>query len=484
MNEMEDFDLKAEHIDPEAVKLVDENFIHTRKVFPYKMNDKEVYVAMVDIQDTATVVSLKTKFKRRIIPTLIKETDFYTLTSSFFGVGSGMFNDVKVKDVSFTQDYAIDENSNAEVIQFVNRVILDAYKRGATDIHLEPIKRDVLLRFRIDGVLHNVPIPSNIKNVYLALVSRIKIMAELDIAEKRLPQDGRIKIKVADKEQDLRVSVLPTINGEAIVIRILANQKGEMELEKLGMETQIMYTFRELVHKPNGIVLVTGPTGSGKTTTLFSGIKEINDATKKIITIEDPVEYQLDGVSQIQVKSDIGLTFAAGLRAILRQDPDIVLVGEIRDKETAEIAIRASLTGHLVFATLHTNDSISSVTRLIDMGIEPYLITSSLIGVLAQRLVRIICPFCKKEKILDNGEKTYYGEGCDYCFGTGYKGRTSIHELYVMDDENKKDILAGKSNMDIKANLKKNGWRDLKDDGMLKVKSGMTTYEEVYRVAW
>jgi type II secretory ATPase GspE/PulE/Tfp pilus assembly ATPase PilB-like protein len=485
MNELENFDLKTDLIDAEAVKLVDENFIHTRKVFPYKMNDKEVYVAMVDTQDTATVVALKTRFKRRVVAHAIKEVDFYTLTTSFFGVGSGMFNEVKVKDVSFTQDYSIDENTNnAEVIQFVNRVILDAYKRGATDIHLEPIKRDVLLRFRIDGVLHNVPIPASIKNVYLALVSRIKIMSELDIAEKRLPQDGRIKIKVGDQEQDLRVSVLPTINGEAVVIRILANQKGDMELEKLGMEPKIMHTFRELVHKPNGIVLVTGPTGSGKTTTLFSGIKEINDATKKIITIEDPVEYQLDGVSQIQVKSDIGLTFAAGLRAILRQDPDIVLVGEIRDKETAEIAIRASLTGHLVFATLHTNDSISSVTRLIDMGIEPYLITSSLIGVLAQRLVRVICPFCKKEKILDNGEATYYGEGCDYCFGTGYKGRTSIHELYVMDDENKKDILAGKSNFDIKSNLKKNGWQDLKDDGMLKVKSGMTTYEEIYRVAW
>lgn len=485
MNELLNFDLKTDHIDAEAVKLVEENFIHTRKVFPYKMNDKEVYVAMVDPQDTATIVALKTKFKRRVIAQQIKESDFYTVTTSFFGVGSGMFNEVKVKDVSFTQDYAIDENTNnAEVIQFVNRVILDAYKRGATDIHLEPIKRDVLLRFRIDGVLHNVPIPPSIKNVYLALVSRIKIMSDLDIAEKRLPQDGRIKIKVGDQEQDLRVSVLPTINGEAIVIRILANQKGEMELEKLGMEPKIMHTFRELVHKPNGIVLVTGPTGSGKTTTLFSGIKEINDATKKIITIEDPVEYQLDGVSQIQVKSDIGLTFAAGLRAILRQDPDIVLVGEIRDKETAEIAIRASLTGHLVFATLHTNDSVSSVTRLIDMGIEPYLITSSLIGVLAQRLVRVICPFCKKEKILDNGEATYYGEGCDYCFGTGYKGRTSIHELYVIDDNNKKDILAGKSNFEIKANLKKNGWLDLKDDGMLKVKSGMTTYEEVYRVAW
>lgn len=485
IGDIENFDIKNTQINVVALKMVDESYVHERKVFPYNVNDKEFFIAMVDVQDSATIVALKTKLKRRVIVSKINETDFYTLTSTYFGVGSGMFAEIKTKDVNFTQDYDIGENSdNAEIITFVNRVILDAYKRGSTDIHFEPVKRDILLRYRIDGVLHNVPIPASIKNVYLAVVSRIKIMAELDIAEKRLPQDGRIKIKVGDKEQDLRVSVIPTINGESVVIRILANQKGEMELEKLGMEHTIMHNFRELVHRPNGIVLVTGPTGSGKTTTLFSGIKEINDSSKKIITIEDPVEYQLDGVAQIQVKADIGLTFAAGLRAILRQDPDIIMIGEIRDRETAEIAIRASLTGHLVFATLHTNDSVSSVTRLIDMGIEPYLITSSLIGVLAQRLVRVICPFCKKEKILDNGEATYYGEGCDYCFNTGYKGRTSIHELYMIDDATKKDILAGKSNFDIKANLKKMGWNDLKDDGILKVKEGMTTYEEIYRVAW
>lgn len=485
IGDIDTFDIKNTAINVEALKLLDQGFIHERKIFPYQVNDKELYIAMVDIQDSATIVSLKSKLKKRVIASKISEMDFYTLTSTYFGVGSGMFTEVKVKDVNFNQDYDIGENQdNAEIIQFVNRVIMDAYKRGSTDIHFEPVKRDILLRFRIDGVLHNVPIPPSIKNVYLAVVSRIKIMSELDIAEKRLPQDGRIKIKIGDKEQDLRVSVIPTINGESVVIRILANQKGEMELEKLGMEKDIMNNFRELVHRPNGIVLVTGPTGSGKTTTLFSGIKEINDSSKKIITIEDPVEYQLDGVAQIQVKSDIGLTFAAGLRAILRQDPDIIMIGEIRDKETAEIAIRASLTGHLVFATLHTNDSVSSVTRLIDMGIEPYLITSSLIGVLAQRLVRVVCPFCKTEKVLDNGEITAHGEGCDYCFNTGYKGRTSIHELYMIDDATKKDILAGKSNFEIKANLKKMGWRDLKDDGILKVKKGVTTYEEIYRVAW
>lgn len=480
----EHFDLKNTVIDAEAIKILEEEFIHERKVFPYQSNPREVYLAMVDPNDMKTIVQLKTRLKKRIIPSKVSESDFFMLTTRYFGVGSGMFVG-KEKDVKFTQDFDIEDNSDsAEIIQFVNKVILDAYKRGSTDIHLEPIKNDVLLRYRIDGVLHNVPMPASIKNVYLAVVSRIKIMADMDIAEKRLPQDGRIKIRVGDKEQELRISVLPTINGEGIVIRILANQKGEMDLAKLGMEEDTMKNFRELVHRPNGIVLVTGPTGSGKTTTLFSAIKEINDNTKKIITIEDPVEYQLDGVSQIQVKADIGLDFAAGLRAILRQDPDIIMVGEIRDKETAEIAIRSSLTGHLVFATLHTNDSVSSVTRLIDMGIEPYLITSSLIGVLAQRLVRKICPYCKTEKLLDNGEVTYYGTGCDYCFGTGYKGRTSIHELYMIDDITKKDILAGKTNFEIKSNLKKLNWRDLKADGMEKVKRGETTFEELYRVAW
>ncbi len=480
------FDLKNTEVDKEAIKLFDESFIHENKIFPFEANEKEAYVAMINPLDLNLVMKMKGKIKRRVIPVKMTEDDFYLLTNKYFGVGSGMLHEM-AKDVKVTHSSEFDiqdSSENAEIIKFVNRIILDAYKRGATDIHLEPIKKDIILRYRIDGVLHNVQMPSAIKNLFHSVVSRIKIMSELDIAEKRLPQDGRIKIKVGDKEQDLRVSVLPTINGEGIVIRILANQKSEMELEKLGMEENNLKLFRELINKPNGIILVTGPTGSGKTTTLFSAIKEINDLSQKIITIEDPVEYQLDGVSQIQVKPDIGLTFAEGLRAILRQDPDIIMVGEIRDKETAEIAVRASLTGHLVFATLHTNDSISSVTRLIDMGIEPYLITSSLIGILAQRLVRMICPYCRTEKVLDNNEVIYFGKGCDFCFNTGYKGRTSIHELFVIDDNNKKDILLGRSSFEIKAHIKQNGWKDLKDDGLLKVKKGITTYEEVYRVAW
>lgn len=489
-DEIVEFNIKEHEVHPEATRIIEENMVHEKKIFPYKETDKEVFVAMVDPTDMNTITKLKIKFKKRIIAARIAEEDFYMLINRYFGVGAGMLyqvaSDINISTGSIFEDFNIDDNKGgAEIIQFVNKVILDAYKRGATDIHLEPIKKDVLLRYRIDGVLHNITIPPSIKAVYHSIVSRIKIMSNLDIAEKRLPQDGRIKIIIGKNENDLRVSVLPTINGEAIVIRILANQKGEMELEKLGMEGDLLVKFRELINRPNGIMLVTGPTGSGKTTTLFSAIKEINDLKSKIITIEDPVEYQLDGVSQIQVKPEIGLTFAEGLRAILRQDPDIVLVGEIRDRETAEIAIRASLTGHLVFATLHTNDSISSVTRLIDMGIEPYLITSSLIGVLAQRLVRMICPYCKTETILDNGEKNYYGKGCDYCFGTGYKGRSGIHELFLIDDMNKKDILNGKSNFEIKAHLVKEfGWKDLKADGMNKAKQGITTYDEIYRTAW
>ena len=483
---MEQLNLKDLDIEAEVVKVFEEGFIHDNKIFPLKQSNRDITLAMIDPYDNNIIMRVKAMLKKRVIPVKMTEEQFYMLTSKHFGVGSGMFHSLEQDmGAKTSKEFDIeDKEDNAEIIRFVNQVLLDAYKRGSTDIHFDPIKDDVMLRYRIDGVLHNLPIPEAIKNFYNAVVSRVKIMSELDIAERRLPQDGRIKIKAGKTELDLRVSILPTINGEAIVIRILANQKSEMELESLGMETEILKNFRDLVHRPNGIILVTGPTGSGKTTTLFSGIKEINDKTKKIITIEDPVEYQLDGVSQIQVKADIGLDFAAGLRAILRQDPDIILVGEIRDKETAEIAVRASLTGHLVFATLHTNDSVSSVTRLIDMGIEPYLITSSLIGVIAQRLVRVICPYCKTEKVLDNGEITYYGKGCDYCFSTGYKGRTSIHELYLINDDNKKDILQGKSNFEIKANLKKNGWKDLYDDGVIRVKKGETTYEEVMRVAW
>ncbi|MBP6467773.1 MAG: type II/IV secretion system protein, partial [Fusobacteriaceae bacterium] len=475
--------MKAEEIlkldiKKELVNLLDEKFIFERKAFPYMVNDREIYVAIVNPNDINTEMHIKSISRRRVVLTKISSDEFYLLVRRYFGIGAGMFSEVEKPTITFEKDFNIDDSKeSAEVVQFVNKVLQDAYNKGATDVHLEPTKDDTLLRYRIDGVLHNISIPKSIQNVYLAVVSRIKIMAEMDIAEKRLPQDGRIKIKSKGEDTELRISVIPTINGESIVIRILANQKREMDLEKLGMSPKILRDFKDLISKPNGIILVTGPTGSGKTTTLFSAIKEINDGSQKILTIEDPVEYQLDGVSQIQAKSEIGFDFATGLRAILRHDPDIIMIGEIRDKETAEIAIRSSLTGHLVFATLHTNDSISSVTRLIDMGIEPYLITSSLVGVLAQRLVRKICPYCKTEKILDNGKKTWYGKGCDYCFHTGYKGRTSIHELYIIDDITKKDILTGKSNFEIKKNQVDKGWKTLKDDGMDKAEIGETTFE-------
>ena len=482
--------MKAEEIlkldiKKELVNLLDEKFIFERKAFPYMVNDREIYVAIVNPNDINTEMHIKSISRRRVVLTKISSDEFYLLVRRYFGIGAGMFSEVEKPTITFEKDFNIDDSKeSAEVVQFVNKVLQDAYNKGATDVHLEPTKDDTLLRYRIDGVLHNISIPKSIQNVYLAVVSRIKIMAEMDIAEKRLPQDGRIKIKSKGEDTELRISVIPTINGESIVIRILANQKREMDLEKLGMSPKILRDFKDLISKPNGIILVTGPTGSGKTTTLFSAIKEINDGSQKILTIEDPVEYQLDGVSQIQAKSEIGFDFATGLRAILRHDPDIIMIGEIRDKETAEIAIRSSLTGHLVFATLHTNDSISSVTRLIDMGIEPYLITSSLVGVLAQRLVRKICPYCKTEKILDNGKKTWYGKGCDYCFHTGYKGRTSIHELYIIDDITKKDILTGKSNFEIKKNQVDKGWKTLKDDGMDKAEIGETTFEEEIKVAW
>ncbi|MGM0508214.1 MAG: GspE/PulE family protein [Fusobacteriota bacterium] len=485
MEKFEKFDIKTTEVEREALDLIEEDLVHEEQIFPYKTTKNSVYLAMTKPGNTRLIMRLKAKFKKRIIPIKIEEKDLYLLINKYFGVGSGMIREMeKELNVNDSEFNIEDNNENAEIIRFVNRIILDAYKRGATDIHLEPLQKEIVLRYRIDGVLHTIQTPKQLKSIYPAIVSRIKIMAELDIAEKRLPQDGRIKIKTEEKEQDLRISVLPTIDGEAIVIRILANQKSELNLQKIGMTQENLDTFEELINKPNGIILVTGPTGSGKTTTLFSAISNINDRTKKIITIEDPVEYQLDGVSQIQVKTDIGFTFAEGLRSILRQDPDIILVGEIRDKETAEIAIRASLTGHLVFATLHTNDAVSAVTRLIDMGIESYLITSSLVGVLAQRLVRKICPYCKTEKILDDGEKIYYGKGCDFCFNTGYKGRTGIHELFLINPETKTEILSGRSNHEIQERLEKKGWKTLKKDGLEKVKKGVTTEDEVLRVAW
>ena len=384
---------------------------------------------------------------------------------------------------------------DASIIRFVNQVLGDAISLRATDIHIEPYVDELRIRYRIDGILQDVPVPPQIKRFQPAIVSRVKILSHLNIAEKRLPQDGRIKIRVRNSEVDIRVSAIPMIHGEAVVLRLLHQDAELMRLKDLGIGEREHRIFRRLLKLPHGIVLVTGPTGSGKTTTLYSALNEINDSIRKIITIEDPVEYQMKGINQIQVSEKAGLTFARGLRAILRHDPDVLLIGEIRDVETARIAVQASLTGHLVFSTLHTNDAPGALTRLVDMGVEPYLAASSLEAVLAQRLVRVLCQACKvpdtspeieilREQVpLLRGQPVLRGVGCRECRQTGYMGRRAIFEMMDMTHGVRQLLLRGASSVEIREVAKKDGLRLLIDDGWRLVREGITTPDEVLRVS-
>jgi len=388
----------------------------------------------------------------------------------------------------------LDDTSDAPIIKLVNLILSQAVKAGASDIHIEPYQSRIKIRYRLDGILYDMLTPP--KHIQSTLISRIKIMAKLNIAEKRLPQDGRIEIRIGDKNVDIRVSTIPTAFGERVVLRLLDKSNVLLRLSDLGMPEEGLWLFHELIRSPHGIILVTGPTGSGKTTTLYSALSTINNPDINIITIEDPIEYQIEGIGQIQVNPKINLTFANGLRSIVRQDPDVILVGEIRDLETAEIAIQSSLTGHLVFSTLHTNDSASAVTRLIDMGIEPYLVTSSVIAILAQRLVRNVCDECKAPYVPDEeslhnlgitpdmaeGKIMYKGTGCQDCLNTGYKGRTGIFEMMIMDDSIKNLILKTSDSNAIKRRAIEQGMVTLRQDGAMKMLNGITTVEEVLRV--
>jgi general secretion pathway protein E len=368
----------------------------------------------------------------------------------------------------------------------VNAMIAQAVEKRASDIHIEPFEKEFRIRYRIDGVLvsQDAPPPA----LKAAIISRVKLMARLNIAERRLPQDGRIKVKTLGREVDLRVSTLPTLYGESVVMRLLDRSAGDFyDLKRLGFDEHMLSRMEYYTSLPHGIFLVTGPTGSGKSTTLYSALKRINQTDKKIITIEDPVEYQMDGINQIHVNPQIGLTFAAGLRHIVRQDPDVIMVGEIRDRETADIAIRAALTGHFVYSTLHTNDAPSAVTRLTDMEVENYLITSSVVAVMAQRLVRIICDSCKAPfgtSVTPEGEtiETYHGTGCENCYNTGYRGRLGIFELMELNEELRAIIMRNEDASKITACARRHGMRNLREDGWLKVRNGVTTAEEVMRV--
>ncbi|HWK62896.1 MAG TPA: type II secretion system ATPase GspE [Eoetvoesiella sp.] len=382
-----------------------------------------------------------------------------------------------MQDIPEIEDL-LEASDDAPVIRMINALFTQAARDGASDIHLEVFENHSVVRYRVDGTLRDIVSPR--RALHNALVSRIKIMASLDIAEKRLPQDGRIALRVGGRPIDVRVSTLPTGHGERAVLRLLDKEAGRLELERLGMAPEVLRQLDALIHQPHGIVLVTGPTGSGKTTTLYAALGRLDAATTNILTVEDPIEYDLPGIGQMQVNSRIELTFAAALRAILRQDPDVIMIGEIRDLETAQIAVQASLTGHLVLATLHTNDAVSAVTRLIDMGVEPFLLASTLQGVLAQRLVRKLCPQCKIS--LPDGTASLNSGGCAACGHTGYSGRTGVHELFSVDDALRGMIHAGADEQALRQAAQRTGLQSLRQDGKRWVEQGITTDDEIARV--
>jgi general secretion pathway protein E len=455
-----------------------------------------------NVQDIELISELQRKFKKPIKVMVAKESEIENLINEIYGERTTIevskeverAEEIFASEIEETTKDILEEKGEAPIIRFVNALFFQAVKERASDIHIEPAEKETVIRMRIDGVLHEI-IRIN-KSLHEPIVSRVKVMSRLDIAEKRIPQDGKIKLKVAGKDIDVRVSTLPTVFGERVSLRILDRTATILKIEELGMEDDMIEKMKQLIKKTYGMILITGPTGSGKTTTLYACLSEINFPGINIITIEDPIEYQLKGINQIQVNPKVGLTFATGLRSILRQDPDVVMVGEIRDGETASIAIHAALTGHLVLSTLHTNDAPSAITRLIDMGIEPYLISSAVFATLAQRLVRKICQKCKvpyepeqKELELVGLARNqipdgilYKGRGCKECFGTGFKGRIGIFELFLIDDEIRELINSKADSMKLKSVGISKGMRTLREDGILKVIKGITTVQELARV--
>jgi len=490
----------------ELINTLPINFAKRCLILPVAHEGNQVLVAVADPSNIGAVDDLRLLLRKPLkvfvapAPLIMEAINrAYDLASA--GSASELMDDLDTErldlepsDFEGPQDL-IDAVDEAPIIRLVNRLIFQAAKDRASDIHIEPFERELLVRFRIDGILYDILSPP--KRFQPIIISRVKIMAELNIAEKRLPQDGRIRIRLAGKDIDIRVSIVPTAHGERVVMRLLDKATTVLQLEELGLMGFKHDTVSRLIKQSHGILLVTGPTGSGKTTTLYACLSKINTTDKNIITIEDPVEYQLHGIGQIEVNPKIDLTFANGLRSILRQDPDVIMVGEIRDTETAEIAIQAALTGHLVFSTLHTNDSFGAMTRLLEMGIEPFLVSSSVIGVMAQRLVRRVCPNCRvpytptREEIEEigitpqrlAGRQIYkQGTGCAQCKDKGYKGRTGIHELLVVDDEVRSLVMKSADAASIRRTATAHGMNTLREDGADKVLDGVTTVEEVLRV--
>jgi general secretion pathway protein E len=481
-------------------------FARQHKLVPVRAEDGVVLVAMSNPLDLQPLDDVSLLLQAPVAPILSMESEILNALNRLYESSSQtaaqVIEDLDAEemgrlahDLESTQDI-LDQDSEAPIIRLVNSILSQAVRDRASDIHLEPFERSLKVRYRIDGVLHEVLAPP--KRLQSAITSRLKIMADLNIAERRLPQDGRITIRVRNREIDIRVSVIPTAFGERLVLRLLDKTGTMFNLEDIGFAKDLFETYNRLIHRSNGIILVTGPTGSGKTTTLYGTLHRINSPEVNILTVEDPIEYQLNGIGQVQVNPKIDLTFANGLRSFLRQDPDIIMVGEIRDRETAEIAIQASLTGHLVFSTLHTNDAASAVTRLLDMGVEPFLISSSVLAMMAQRLVRLLCPACRVaitpspetlrelgltvEDYTRQGGQCYRAQGCSACHGTGYRGRTGIYELLAMDDAIRALIMQQANASTIKTAAVQRGMRTLLQDGAWKVMQGLTTAEEVLRV--
>jgi len=474
-------------VSPETERLSPRSLRQSRAL-PLRMEDGALILAMADPLDFEVLAAARAATGLRVRPEIGVESEIVDTIDKFYGEEEkaeaelGRDGDETAAELEHLRDMA----SEAPVIRLVNAMIAQAVEKRSSDIHIEPFEKDFKVRYRIDGVLQEQePPPRELK---AAVISRLKLMAKLNIAERRLPQDGRIKVKTLGREVDLRVSTLPTLYGESVVMRLLDRSAGDFyDLHNLGFDEHMLRRMEHFTSLPHGIFLVTGPTGSGKSTTLYSALKRINQSDKKIITIEDPVEYQMDGINQIHVNTQIGLTFATGLRHIVRQDPDVIMVGEIRDRETADVAIRSALTGHFVYSTLHTNDAPSAITRLTDMGVENYLICSSLVAVLAQRLVRLICPHCRRpdgERLtpLGNTIPTFRGAGCERCFGSGHRGRVGIFEMMELNDHIRKLIMSNADASDLTAAALANGMRNLREDGWLKVANGVTTADEVMRV--
>ena len=497
---LETVDLERQQPNPDALTKLPASAVYQYNVLPFKTDGTSLTIVTSDPFDTSAADGLRLVAGCPIKTSLAPKEEVEKAVKKYYGVGADAIEKM-IEDGRYSVDEdigamtKIDVNEmgeEASIVKFVNQIIAEADRQGATDIHIEPQETELRIRYRIDGMLHKVDVPPQLNRLKSAIISRIKVMANLDIAEKRLPMDGRIGIRIAGQDIDIRVSTMPAAYGESISLRLLAKSGNFVKMDDLGFNERDYAVVSKIIHRPNGIFLVTGPTGSGKSTSLYSFLSEVNKIDVRIMTAEDPIEYHMAGINQVQMQSEIGMTFARALRAFLREDPDIIMVGEIRDRETAEIAINASLTGHMVFSTLHTNDAAGAFPRLIDMGVEPFLIASAVAGVMGQRLCRRLCPQCKKEVPLDmkyysldtppERNTVFEPAGCDVCTRTGYKGRRALFEVLEVDEDIEGAIVRRENATQIRNISLSKGMKTLREDGWAKVFAGVTSVKEILRV--